>query len=152
MYRTQNFKSPFTWIRRIMYTSIFFLILIFSLYRILEFTEFTWLIIVVSYLFTVIAGQIDELTIDHKFVTIEQKSIVPFFRSKKIIEISNIKSLKKISNQTSNERGWLFFGRHHKNILEINLNNGTSERINGSLHPQGINSIKEMIEEIKSIN
>jgi len=146
MYKTVNFKKPITWLRKIIFIGLF-LILPFAI--LIQTTNYSvsWFIIITLYIFFIVVGQIDELEINNISVTIEQKSILPFLRSKKIIPFSEIKSLRMISDQSTNDRGWLLYSQHKKNILELNLHNKTSEKISGSLHPKGIVSIKTIIEK-----
>jgi hypothetical protein len=151
MYKTENYHKPASWMKRLIFVSILF-VLIAYIMIISNVTQITyWIIYTILYLFFVLSNQIEELTIDDERIILEQKSIFPFLTSKNEIGLSQIKTLNLKSNQSSNERGWYFFERQNKNMLELITNDDVIFIINGKLHLQGANGIKTLIDKTLKI-
>lgn len=145
IYQTSNFLSPAKWLKRILYTTVF---VIWSVYIITDFDGITpnnTLIIFCIYLFIIIAGQFDELTITQNEIIIQQKSIVPFLRSKRVVPFNKIQSVKKNSNFINNDGHWFAFLHKKDHNLEVNLFDGSYELIDGKLYSKGVVGLKELI-------
>ncbi len=104
------------------------------------------LLFITIWLFFIIINQIEEISISQDSVITEQRSLIPLLSFKKTIKFTDIQSIRTISNQTSNERGWHASEKYIKNVLEINTSDGSFWRINGNLHPNGARGLKHIIE------
>lgn len=146
MYKTNNFYKPQTWIKRILFTALFFTIIVIPINTISNFSYLTWFFILISYILIVVLNQVEELMIDEGILILEQKSIFHFLESKTKINLSYIISIKTLSNQTTNDRGWMLLRGIQKNILELTLKNGKTYTIQESLYPKGLKELKFLIE------
>jgi hypothetical protein len=145
IYQTRNFSSPGKWLKRIAFTSIFILWLTYIITHFEGITPKYFLIIFVIYLCLIVMGQFDELTITDKEIIIEQKSIIPFLKSKRVVPFEKIASIKKNSNFIHNDGHWFAFLHRKDNNLEVNLIDETCELIDGKLHPKGIRGLEEIL-------
>lgn len=149
IYKTYNFRKLRTWIFRIM---LILGILVFIVVRVSMATNktisLTEIGIVVGVIILFVAmSQVEELTIDENQLIIEQKSFIPALSSKKSYTISEIKALKSVANQTTNDRGFFLF-RNNKSILELELLNGEFVRLRGALHPKGVEGLKSIFNQL----
>ncbi len=108
--------------------------------------------LVIACILLILITQVSELTIDESGIAIETKSLIPFLNSSIFIDYKQIKSIRILSDQTLNGRGWLFAQRHNKNIVEVNYNQSECARIPANLHPKGTNGIVALIESFRKVN
>ncbi len=114
----KNSYSNNQWYLRNIFITILFLVIVIYLFFYTEFNFFVFTIITLIYILLLIIGKKETLILYSKEIVIEKKSLISFFNSKEIIKNVEIKSLRLVSDQTSNDRGWLIT-KHKVRILEI---------------------------------
>lgn len=152
MYKTNNFYDYSSWSRRIIFVSLFTAVSFLTYLDVNYMTPSILIVVIAVYILLIIIGQFDELEITTENVIVSQKSIVPFLRSKRVIPINSIESIKRNSNFIQSEGHWFVFLHKKDDNLELNLCDGKYEIISGKLHPNGSKAIAEIIEEIKKNN
>ncbi len=136
----ERYTNSQWYFRNILITILFLTIIIYFIFHMI-FNLFI-VIIIFSYILLLITGKRETLILyNSKEIVIEKKSFVSFFDSKEIIKKDEIKSLRLISDQTSNERGWLLT-KNKIRILEITYKEKNIYRFK---HPKII-EIKKKIE------
>ena len=145
IYKTKNFGNPTSWVKRTFFVGLFGLLIYIRLIRYFELSLIQTILFVLILIILIAAGQIDELEINHSEIIVEQKSFIPFLKSKRKYKISDIKNIRKNSNYVEGDGSWLVLLFRSKKAVEIIFNNGDSEIINSKLHPKGFKGLKDEI-------
>lgn len=148
MYETNNFHSITPWLKRIAFSLLASLLILWVI-LVLEFNFMACCLISLgTFFFLTMSNQIDELTITDTQITLETKSIIPFLRSKEMLLLNAIADIRFVSNQTTNDKGWFLIDKGSREILEIITTQGKTVMINGNLHPKGSTGIKNLLEKL----
>ncbi len=103
-----------------------------------------------AWTFIVASGQQETVRLSSAQIVLEKRSLLPFLRKLETIEMQEVESMHLISDQTSNDKGWQLFERCVKNVLLLNLNDGSHRRIYNSAFRGGVKALKDKISEIRS--
>jgi hypothetical protein len=152
MYKSNNLKNPKFWLGRATLVCVIFFVIGLISFMMNALSVTIVLGLVITCILLILITQVSELTIDESGIAIESKSLLPFLNSITLIGYNQINSLHVKSDQTMNDRGWLFAQRHNKNIVEVNYNQSECARIPVNLHPKGTNGIIALIESFRKVN
>ena len=146
MIKTDNFTKMKFWIGRILILLILFFSFAWFFLIGQENSLFGWIISIIILFVLIGINQVGDFKIENDNLTYEIKSLIPFLREKNEVNLSNIESINLKADQSTNERGFMLTQKNNKNIVEVNLKDGTQLKIPGKIYPEGALALKQVIE------